>query len=244
MQNLSSSVPMDSVDSSVGEKDIVKDQLSITLEKLAVRLGTNTSGLGNPGALGLGGFALTTFTLSVFNAGLLPANISGIVVPFAFFYGGFGQLLAGLWEYAINNTFGATAFVSYGCFWLSFGLLNVVTVPALLADPTVTGDDINKAIGFFLVPWLIFSSYMLVGSLRVSYALATIFIFLIPTLLLLIIGNFLGAPHVIQAGGWFGIICSAMAWYCSAAVVINTTWKVQLIPLGVINPQPTVKVAV
>eukprot|EP00026_Physarum_polycephalum_P013740 Phypoly_transcript_14174.p1 GENE.Phypoly_transcript_14174~~Phypoly_transcript_14174.p1 ORF type:complete len:263 (+),score=34.63 Phypoly_transcript_14174:27-791(+) len=186
------------------------------------------SGLGNPGPLGLGGFAMTTFILSVFNTGvLLDASLEPVVLPLALFYGGIAQFVAGLYEYRIPNTFGATAFCSYGAFWASFATYVKFVVPTLPAD------QVHNSTGIFLFAWTIFTLYMLAASIRVSWALFSVFLPLELTFIFLTGGNFAQNNTVIHIGGWLGIITSAAAWYTSCAVVVNSTWGREICPVGV-----------
>jgi len=186
------------------------------------------SGLGNPGALGLSGFALTTFILSAFNAGVfINGSLLGVVLPLALFYGGIAQLIAGIFEFRAPNTFGATAFISYGCFWLSFAAYVKYIVPGL--DAKIA----NEATGIFLFVWLIFTFYMFFASMKVSKVITLVFFFLTITFLLLTIGAFALSPKTSQAGGWFGLITALIAWYGSAAIVINSTWERTVLPVGV-----------
>lgn len=191
------------------------------------------SALGNPGPLGLGAFALTTFMLSVFNAGsnLIDLKLEGVVLPVALFYGGIAQFAAGMWEFRINNTFGATAFTSYGAFWMSFAGYVYFIVPNIIN----TGHA-KHATGLFLLAWFIFTLYMNVAAFPTSRLLFILFTVLNITFLLLIIGNLGDSPIVVNVGGWFGIVTAFVAWYGSAAVVINITWKKQILPLGVWIP--------
>mgnify|MGYP002385271712 CR=1 FL=1 len=184
--------------------------------------------LGNPGALGLAGFALTTFMLSVFNAGsnLIDASLEGVVIPVALFYGGLAQFAAGMWEFQINNTFGATAFTSYEAFWMSFAGYVYFIVPTIKSRA-------KYATGLFLLSWFIFTLYMNVAAYRMSRLLFILFTVLNLTFLFLIIGNLTDTSVVINVGGWFGIVTAIVAWYGSAATVINITWKKTILPLGV-----------
>src|SRR5438045_3410703 len=125
----------------------------------------------NPGPLGLCGFALTTFVLSSINAGWFPAGATNIVVGLALFYGGLAQLLAGMWEFRTGNTFGATAFTSYGAFWLSFAaiflpgfgiLAAFVPKGGIAPDPAI----LHPALGLYLLGWTIFTGLMFLGTLR------------------------------------------------------------------------------
>jgi succinate-acetate transporter protein len=182
-------------------------------------------GIADPGPLGLGAFAMTTFVLSVFNAGLLPTALEPVVLPLALFYGGFGQLLAGMWEFRKANTFGAVAFTSYGAFWLSFAAYVKFIAPGLPAASA------GAATGLFLLAWTIFTAYMTVGALRVSGAVAAVFVALTLTFLLLTIAELAGAASIGTVGGWLGIITAILAWYASAAGVINSTWRRPVLPV-------------
>jgi len=186
------------------------------------------SGLGNPGPLGLAGFAMTTMVLSVFNTGsLIDARLQPVVIPLAFFYGGTAQFIAGLYEYKVPNTFGATAFCSYGAFWVSFGyfIQNIAgTLPA---------ETANHAVGLFLLMWTIFTLYMTPASYRVSRALFSLFVFLSITFIFLTAGAFSNSKSTTAVGGWFGLVTAGIAWYCSFAVTFNSTWGREYIPIGV-----------
>ena len=168
---------------------------------------------------------MTTFVLSVFNAGLLPSDLEAVVLPLALFYGGFAQLLAGMWEFRKANTFGAVAFSSYGAFWLSFAAYVKFIAPSLPASSA------GAATGLFLLAWTIFTAYMTVGALRVSGAVAAVFVALVLTFLLLTIAELAGAASLGKVGGWLGIITALIAWYASAAGVINSTWRRPVLPV-------------
>ena len=131
-----------------------------------------TSFIADPGPLGLAGFAMTTFILSVFNAHILDASLEAVVLPVALFYGGIAQVLAGMWEFKKNNTFGALAFTSYGAFWLSFAAL-VKFIAAGLPPATA-----HQAVGLYLLSWTIFTLYMTIASAKTSGAVFGVFIIL------------------------------------------------------------------
>jgi uncharacterized protein len=181
--------------------------------------------IADPGPLGLAGFAMTTFVLSVFNAGLLPTNLEKVVLPLALFYGGLAQLLAGMWEFRKANTFGALAFSSYGAFWLSFAAY------VQFVAPGIPPGSAGPAVGIYLLAWAIFTGYMTVAALRVTGAVAAVFVTLFITYVLLTIGEFAGAAGVSKAGGIVGIITAVVAWYASFAGVVNATWKRTVIPV-------------
>jgi succinate-acetate transporter protein len=182
----------------------------------------------DPGPLGLAGFALTTFVLSIYNANLVSAKGLLVVAGVAIAYGGIAQLLAGMWEFRTGNTFGAVAFSSYGAFWISFFFL----LQAVGAK-TVGPNDI----AVYLYAWGIFTTYMFVASLRTTGAIALVFILLAATFFLLAIGNsnLAGTTNMtnntIKIGGYLGIATAAAAWYASFAAVINSTFARTILPV-------------
>lgn len=185
----------------------------------------NAPVIADPGPLGLGAFAMTTFVLSVFNAGLLDAKLEAVVLPLALAYGGACQLLAGMWEFRKGNTFGALAFSSFGAFWLAYFFLARYVAAGL-------GPDAHKAVGLFLLAWTIFTAYMLVASLRVSLAVVVVFALLTLTFLALTIGAFGDKTGITRLGGWLGLLTALAAWYASFAGVTNATWRRDVLPVG------------
>ncbi|MGN6743493.1 MAG: acetate uptake transporter, partial [Amnibacterium sp.] len=174
-----------------------------------------------PGPLGLAAFALTTFVLSFANAGLIP-GAGAAVLGLAIFYGGLGQIIAGIWEFANKNTFGATAFCSYGGFWLAFWYL-----VSTKGDVAAGGGGV----GIFLIAFGIFTLYMTVAALRTNLALIAVFAFLTLTFFALGIGAAAGAEGLSRLGGWLGIITALLAWYTSFAIVTNSTFKRVVLPV-------------
>jgi succinate-acetate transporter protein len=179
----------------------------------------------DPGPLGLAAFALTTFVLSMFNSGLVGDKGEPIVFGLAFAYGGLAQLLAGMWEFRTGNTFGATAFTSYGAFWLSFFVF--VT---FFADK-IPAADTGHAVGLYLIAWGIFTAYMFIASLRTTAAIATVFLLLTLTFVMLGIGDAGGNENITKLGGYIGLATAAAAWYASFAVVTNSTFGRTLLPV-------------
>lgn len=175
--------------------------------------------IANPAPLGLCAFALTTFVLSAANAGLFKE--AGIVLGMAYFYGGLAQLCAGMWEFRGGNTFGATAFSSYGAFWLGVGIL-IQFQPALLA---------TTAFGFFLLGWTIFTGIMFIGTLRLNLALMVLFAALFLTFLALTIGALGAGLGFIQLGGWLGIITAIIAWYTALAGLLASGKSAFTVPV-------------
>jgi succinate-acetate transporter protein len=192
----------------------------------AARQAESPAAIADPGPLGLGAFALTTFTLSIFNANILGVKLEAEVLPMTLMYGGLTGLLAGMWEFRKGNTFGALAFSSYGAFWLSFFYYVKYIAGGLPAASA------HEATGLFLVAWTIFTFYMLLASLRTSIALIAVFVLLFAAFVFLALGNFDQVSWVLKAGGWLGLVTAAAAWYASAAGVINSTYKKNVVPLG------------
>ncbi len=184
------------------------------------------SPVADPGPLGLAGFALTTFVLSIFNAGLIGnPKLEAVVLPLALIYGGGAQLLAGMWEFKKNNTFGALAFTSYGAFWISFvGYVKYIA-------PTLPPAEAHTATGIFLLSWTIFTAYMLLASVKTNAVLATIFGTLTVTFVLLTVGAFSMNSSITHLGGWLGLVTAGLAWYLSAAGVTNSTWGRTVLPV-------------
>lgn len=177
----------------------------------------------DPAALGLAAFALTTFVLSVINNGWLSGDLAPTVFGLALFYGGIAQFAAGIWEFANRNTFGGTAFASYGAFWLAFWYL--VTFVKL-------GDDGNQGTGIFLLAWGIFTLYMTVAAWKTNLVTALVFTFLTVTFFALALGDFTEASQWTVIGGYLGLVTALLAWYGSFAAVTNFTWKRRVMPVG------------
>ncbi len=184
----------------------------------------DTSSIADPGPLGLSAFAGTTFVLSCFNANLIDASLSAVVLPLALFLGGLAQLLAGMWEFRKANTFGSTAFTSYGAFWLSFAAFSKFVAPSL---PAATA---HQATGLYLLIWAIFTTYMTIAALKLNGAVLSVFAALSLTFILLTIGEFSESAGIAKTGGWVGLITALLAWYASFAVVTNATWKRSVLP--------------
>jgi succinate-acetate transporter protein len=183
--------------------------------------------LADPAPLGLAAFALTTFFLSSVNAGWVPASVEPVVFGLALAYGGAAQFAAGMWEFAKGNTFGATAFTSYGAFWLSFWWLT-----AHLAGYKIPESDVGKGVGLYLVAWGIFTAYMTVAASRVSGAVLAVFALLTVTFFLLGIGDMSGTESISKIGGYVGLLTALAAWYASFAGVTAFTFKRPLVPTG------------
>lgn len=167
----------------------------------------------NPAPLGLSAFALTTFVLSASNAGWF-AGGDMMVLGLAFFYGGLGQVLAGMWEFRNGNTFAGAAFTSYGGFWLAF---------AWAVTNAKTQIPNSTALGFFLLAWGIFTFLWFLGTLRTNLALISVFLFLTLTFFALAIGAFGGGTAWNEIGGYLGVLTALLAWYTGAAGMLAST---------------------
>jgi succinate-acetate transporter protein len=179
----------------------------------------------DPAPLGLAGFAMTTFVLSMFNANIVSSSGEPAVFGLALAYGGVVQLLAGMWEFRTGNTFGALAFSSFGGFWISLFIFDV-----FFAD-SIPAADLGHAAGLYLWAWAIFTTYMFVASLRTTAAVALVFALLAPTYVLLAIGASGGHDTVTHWGGYVGIATAVAAWYASFAAVTNSTFGRTVLPV-------------
>lgn len=178
----------------------------------------------DPGPLGLAAFALTTFCLSMINAGIVSKATEPIVFGLALAYGGIAQLLAGMWEFRKGNTFGATAFTSYGAFWISFWAF------VQFYATKVPAAQVHTAVGLYLLAWGIFTTYMLVAAARTSTAVLAVFTALTVTFFLLAYGNAAQHANIVKLGGWVGLLTAALAWYASMAGVVKSTFGRDILP--------------
>ena len=180
----------------------------------------------NPAPLGLAGFALTTWLLSMINAGWFTGDAMNMVLAVALAYGGTAQMIAGVMELPRGNTFGATAFVSYGAFWWSFALFVLFLhdkVPAAF-------------VGWYLFMWGVFTFYMWIGTLRAARALQFIFLALWITFFLLAAGEWTGIAGLHKASGYVGLLTALLAFYLSAAEIINDGHQRVVLPTGAPGP--------
>ena len=182
----------------------------------------------NPAPLGLAGFGLTTVVLSSINAGLLPGEAMSAVVPLAFSFGGFAQILAGRMEFQNGNTFGTVAFTAYGAFWLWFALMQWTVGAGWQKPPDPRG------VGVVLLMWGVFTFYMWIATFRTNLALWLIFLLLWITFGLLAGGDLGMGPGWRTMGGWCGLATGFAALYLSFADVVNATFDKRVICVG--NP--------
>jgi succinate-acetate transporter protein len=178
----------------------------------------------DPGPLGLAGFAMTTFVLSMFNSNLVNEKGLPVVLGLALAYGGIVQLLAGMWEFRTGNTFGAVAFCSFGGFWISFWALQVFYAKQI-------GGNAGHAVGVYLWAWAIFTAYMTVAAMRTSGAVLLVFVLLTATFILLAIGASGAHTTVTHWGGYVGLATAVAAWYASFAAVTNSTFGRTVLPV-------------
>jgi uncharacterized protein len=177
----------------------------------------------NPAPLGLAGFALTTFILSLVNAGIVTGSSLAIVVGLALAYGGLGQLIAGWWEFKNGNTFGGVAFSSYGGFWLSFAAFVFM----------FQGKDAGNVVAWYLLMWGVFTFYMWIATLKGPWITMLIFLLLWVTFVLLALGGFGNAAAgsgLTQIGGYVGLLTAIAAFYGSARGVINEAFGSAILP--------------
>jgi succinate-acetate transporter protein len=195
----------------------------MSLQDVAIK---EVPSIADPAPLGLAAFALTTFLLSAFNAGWTRGTVA--FLGFALAYGGVAQLLAGMWEFRNRNVFGATAFSTYGAFWIGVAVYFLLVVPEF--KPTAA--ELNNDLAWISLAFLIFNSYMLLWSLFVNRAVFAVFLTLEITFLLLAIGHFDTNINLVKAGGIAGVVTAAVAWYASAAGVINGMASRKILPVG------------
>ena len=199
-------------------------QLSMmSLQDVAVK---EMPSIADPAPLGLAAFALTTFLLSAFNVGWTKGTVA--FLGFALAYGGIAQLLAGMWEFRNRNVFGATAFSTYGAFWIGIAVYFFWVVPEF--KPTAL--QLSNDLGWISLAFVIFNTYMLLWSLFVNRAVFLVFLTLEVTFILLAIGHFSNSTDMVKAGGIAGIVTAACAWYASAAGVINGMGSRKVLPVG------------
>ena len=180
----------------------------------------------NPAPLGLMGFGFTTVLLNLINAGLLSSDALGVVLPMGIFYGGLAQIIAGLLEAKNGNTFGATAFSSYGLFWWSFVAMQILPSLGLAPAPSVV------AVAAYLMAWGVFTVLMTAATFNGPKALRVVFITLSVLFFILSIGELTGSPEIRVIGGYEGIFCGSSAIYLAIADILNETYARTVLPVG------------
>jgi succinate-acetate transporter protein len=193
------------------------------------------SSIANPGTLGLFSFASTTFMLSLYNLNARGIHEPNVVLGMAIFCGGLAQLLAGMWEFPRGNMFAATAFTSYGAFWLSYASILIPGTGVLEAFKGKT-DELKSALGIYLVTWMMVTFILLIATLRKSIAFIALFGFLTLTFAILSVGEFTGKVAGTHAGGALGVATAFIAYYIALSELLNgEAHPVFTLPLGAFN---------
>ncbi len=183
--------------------------------------------IADPAPLGLAAFALTTFLLSAANAKWMDSATGNAWLGYAIAYGGLGQLLAGMWEFRNRNVFGATAFSTYGGFWIGLALWVLLVAPKAASASAATHD-----LGWILLAFAIFNTYMLLWSTQINGAVFAVFLTLELTEIVLFIAFLSVNANLIKIGGYIGVLTAIVAWYTSAAGVINGMKGKPVVPVG------------
>lgn len=182
--------------------------------------------LANPGPLGLMGFGVTTVLLNLHNAGIIAASSLGMIFAMGIFYGGIAQVIAGIMEFRKGNTFGMTAFTSYGMFWI--GLVALLQFKGM----GWVADNVDaKSMAFFFVVWGIFSLFMFVATLKKNLVLQAVFGTLVILFALLAAADFTGIAAIKTVAGYEGILCGALAIYLACAEIINDSYGKKVLPI-------------
>jgi len=180
--------------------------------------------LANTAPLGLFGFGMTTILLNLHNAGLYEMN--SMILAMGLFYGGLAQVIAGILEYRKNNSFGMTAFISYGFFWLTLvGLIFMAKWGWIAPTP-------GNALVAYLVLWGLFTLLLFFGTLRINVALQLVFGTLTVLFFMLAIGDATGNASITRLAGFEGILCGALAMYTGIANLLNEVYGYTVLPLG------------
>lgn len=183
----------------------------------------------NPAPLGLLGFGMTTVLLNIHNAGCIP--LSSMILAMGIFYGGIAQVIAGIMEWKKGNTFGTTAFISYGFFWL--------TLVGLLVLPKIgwwdAEQDMSASMGYYLFLWGLFTFGMFFPTLKNNRALQVVFGTLTILFFLLSAAEFTGNAGLTKIAGYEGIICGASAIYTALAEILNGAYGKTVLPLGMVK---------
>ncbi|MDQ6757291.1 MAG: acetate uptake transporter [Bacteroidota bacterium] len=183
----------------------------------------------NPAPLGLLGFGMTTVLLNLHNAGFYELN--SMIIGMGIFVGGIAQIFAGLQEWKKNNTFGATAFTAYGCFWLSLVALWLIPKTSF----GVAYKSSEDGVAWYLLLWGIFTLCMFFGTLKLNRALQVIFFTLTVLFFLLAAGDFTGNASLKVFAGYEGIFCGLSAMYACVAQVLNEVYGKIVLPVGTIK---------
>jgi len=216
--------------------DTAAESVSRALERIAVvedrldhldarRVATHRP-IANPAPLGLFAFGLTTLMLNLVNAGVVEKDTTALVLAYGLFFGGLCQLIAGMWEFARNNTFAATAFTAYGAFWMGFAFWHILADNGALS----AGATFQDGLAAILAAWGLFTALMFVGTLKLNRALQAVFGTLGLLFFLLAAGEYSTTVH--RIAGWEGLVCAATAIYAGWALLVNELWERPALPLG------------
>jgi len=178
----------------------------------------------NPAPLGLLGFGMTTILLNIHNAGFLP--LDAMILAMGIFYGGLAQVIAGIMEWKKNNTFGTTAFTSYGLFWLTLVALIALPKMGIGSAPT------PQAMGCYLFVWGLLTAFLFIGTFKMNRVLQFVFGSLTLLFFLLATSDFTGNATIKTIAGYEGILCGAAAFYAALAQVLNEVYGKVIFPLG------------
>lgn len=179
----------------------------------------------NPAPLGLMAFGMTTVLLNIHNAGFYPMN--AMILSMGFFYGGLAQVVAGIMEWKKGNTFGTTAFTSYGFFWLT--LVGIVLLPKSGNYSGLATESFPFAAYLFM--WGVFTLFMFIGTLKANRALQVVFLTLAILFFLLAAGNYLGSASILKIAGYEGIFTGLSAIYAALGQVLNEMYGKKMVPL-------------
>lgn len=200
------------------------DEIERQVEEATLRIKDTT---GNPAPLGLVAFGMTTILLNLANAGYFGVN--SVILAMGIFYGGLAQVIAGIMEWKKANTFGTTAFLSYGLFWLS--LVGLLLMPGLGLGQAAP----SSAVAAYLFIWGLFTLVMFIGTLRLNRGLQFIFLSLTVLFFMLAYGDATGDATVKTIAGYEGIVCGLSALYVGLAQVLNEVYKRTVWPFGVVK---------
>jgi hypothetical protein len=192
-------------------------------EKIVASDVKNADHTANPAPLGLMGFGMTTILLNLHNAGVF--ELGSMILAMGIFYGGVAQVIAGIMEWKKGNTFGTTAFTSYGLFWLS--LVAIILFPEM----GIAKAPGNSAMVAYLLMWCIFTGVLFIGTLKLNRALQIVFATLTVLFFLLALGDFTGNLSIKHIAGYEGIVCGFSAVYAALAQVINELYGKVVLPI-------------
>ena len=183
-----------------------------------------TDTTGNPGALGLLAFGLTTIILNMHNAGIF--GMGSVVFAMGIFYGGIAQIIAGIMEWKKNNTFGLTVFTSFGFFWIC--LVFMILMPIWGWGPAISKEGMVCFLGI----WGLFAFALFLITFRMAKSMQVLFALLVVLFFLLIVGNALGNSTILVVAGIEGIICGLCSMYIGLGQIMNEVWKETVVRLG------------